>query len=143
MPVFFWCENSAWTQSRKHIGRLLSPFRSSFRQEQRQERVDECRKDGHGGSERRSGREVVERVCQETRAGGYKTVGARTEVSVWIWRSTREDPQEEEKNTRRVLVIMAFVHEQSCDVQSRNWICSPFRRLRPAWSRVVGSSIIR
>ena len=53
---------------------------SFFCQEQRQERVDECRKDGHGGGGRRSGREIVEGFCKETRAGGYKTDGARSEV---------------------------------------------------------------
>ena len=45
-----------------------------FRQERRQERVHECRKDGYGGGGRRSGREIVEGICHETRAGGYKTV---------------------------------------------------------------------
>ena len=83
--------------------------------EQREERVDERRKDGHGGGGRRFGREIVEGVCQETRAGGYKTDGARSEVSVRIRRSTRGNQQEEEKDTRRVLVLMAFVHEQSCE----------------------------
>jgi len=33
------------------------------------------RKDGHGGGERRSGRDIVEGVRQETRAGGYNTDG--------------------------------------------------------------------
>jgi len=71
MPVFSGSRIQRLTRPRKHTGRLLSSSRSSFRQEQRQERVDECRKDGHGVGKRCSGREVVEGVCQETRAGGY------------------------------------------------------------------------
>ena len=94
---------------------VLSSSRLSFRQEQRQECVDECPEDGHGGGGRRSGREIAEGVCQETRAGGYKTDCARSDVSVGIRSSKREDQQEKEKDTRRALVIMAFVHEQSCE----------------------------
>ena len=115
MPVF----SGAGIQRGNGLGSILSgffsPSRSSIRQEQRQKRVDERRKDGNGGGDRRSGREIVEGVWQETRAGGYKMDGARSEVSVRIRRSTREDQQEEEKDTRRVLVIMALVHEQSCE----------------------------
>ena len=94
MPVFA----GARIQRGHGLGSILGGFfrrnRSSFRQEQRQERVDECRKDGHGGGGRRFGREIVEGVCQETRAGGYKTDGSLSEVSYRIWCSTREDQQE-------------------------------------------------
>jgi len=56
------------------------------------------------------GRSLKESAKRRVPAG-IKKDGARTEVSVWIWRSTREDRQEEEeKDTRRVVVIVAVVH---------------------------------
>jgi len=56
----------------------------------------------------------------------------------------REDQEEEEeKDTRRVRVIMAFIHEQSYECTKSEVDLFSFRRLRPVWSRAVGSSIIR
>ena len=47
------------------------------------------------------------------------------------------------RDTRRVLVIMAFFHEQSCECTKSELDLFSVCRLRPVWRRAVGSSIIR
>ena len=69
MPVF----SGARIQRGHGLGSILGGFFRRlvlpFVKNNAKERVDECRKDGHGGGGRRSGKEIVEGVCQKTHAG--------------------------------------------------------------------------
>ena len=106
------CQISAWTWSREYFGWFLSTTGATVLQGTRQADVRKCGQDGYGGGGRRAGRQIGERICKKASSCRYKKNGRRVDSSVWFRCSQKTKG---EAKTSRYFLVMAFVHEQSCE----------------------------